>query len=679
MNRHRFLASALALLLAPTVHAQNQLTTTFAYDSFCLPNGGVYFDLHVTAPAITVTRMDLNLLGTGVVEVYTCASSYAGKATTASTWTLRGSGVVVGAAPGIPTKVQLPPFTLPQGTSGVAIRGLGVQQFFTIGNGSNQTWSTPHVTLHAGEATNLAFAPPVLAPRVVNAHIHYLVGAFVGIPPHQANANGFSRGFQFGAPSNFNIRQLALPPNAYQPGDTASYLVRINGAVAYRSIGNTGAVEPNLHVSLGDLVDVIANWTPAAAGSATAHVSGGAAGPFQSSIQGSVNTPLTPVAWSWDIGDPAWTPNGGTGAFLPGQSTFGRVLMTTEPGSVPASTTQIGHGCGLIAGSCYQQLNGSVFDLEGSALTFTPQPGGGYVVSRQGALLPVGSTSNPAVLPLLDDDQVTVPLTVGSFPGWPSLTIAANGVVSRGPANAAGKLIGIYEMLNAPETAFWHWHDFDPSIAGGGRVKIEQSAAATVITWDGVWDFVATTAQNASTVQFQLYADGRVTMAWGAVSDNQFFTNVIGYSPGGASPDPGATDYSALGANTLTLAPATAEAAGLSLVHVTAPIVGTQWELSTRDVPPAAVLGVDVLGLSDPGIDDLAVIGMPGCGLRCSLDLLSPWVPSGPMQQRSFFVPNVAALRGTDVFATSAVFMTPAPNAFGAITSNGIRGRIGDL
>jgi hypothetical protein len=196
MNQLRVLArpfgrlrALLAAVLTAALAAQNQLSTTFAYDSFCLPNGGVYFDLVVNASAISVTRMDLNLLGTGVVEVYTCAGSRIGKATTASAWTLRGAGLVIGAAPGIPTRLQLPPFTLPQGTNGVAVRGLGVQQFFTIGNGSNQTWATPHVTLQAGEASNLAFAGPVLAPRVVNTAIHYLAGAGVEIPPHQATSS----------------------------------------------------------------------------------------------------------------------------------------------------------------------------------------------------------------------------------------------------------------------------------------------------------------------------------------------------------------------------------------------------------------------------------------------------------------------------------------------------------
>ena len=69
---------------------------------------------------------------------------------------------------------------------------------------------------------------------------------------------------------------------------------------------------------------------------------------------------------------------------------------------------------------------------------------------------------------------------------------------------------------------------------------------------------------------------------------------------------------------------------------------------------------------------------MPGCGLRCSLDLLEPWFVAGPTHQRSFFVPNATALRGSFVYATTVLFQSPPPNAFGAITSNAIRGRIGD-
>ena len=110
--------------------------------------------------------------------------------------------------------------------------------------------------------------------------LHALVGAAllagaavaqVAIPPHASVYNGYSRGFNFTAQTSFFITALDLPLDAKQAGDTASYLVRINGVVAQWSIGNAGLIATSLPVVTGDVVDIIGNWSPAAAGNFTAH------------------------------------------------------------------------------------------------------------------------------------------------------------------------------------------------------------------------------------------------------------------------------------------------------------------------------------------------------------------------------------------------------------------------
>ena len=59
-------------LLAGSVFAQSPLTTTFLNNNGGAVGGGVYFDLNVLVPTISVTGLNLNLAGTGSVEVYTC-------------------------------------------------------------------------------------------------------------------------------------------------------------------------------------------------------------------------------------------------------------------------------------------------------------------------------------------------------------------------------------------------------------------------------------------------------------------------------------------------------------------------------------------------------------------------------------------------------------------------------
>ena len=89
------------------------------------------------------------------------------------------------------------------------------------------------------------------------------------------------------------------------------------------------------------------------------------------------------------------------------------------------------------------------------------------------------------------------------------------------------------------------------------------------------------------------------------------------------------------------------------------------------------MFGVDIWGLSDPGITDLAVLGMPGCPLRASLDVMLVWVHGGgSTHDRAFPLPPLTLL-GIDVYAASATFVSQPVNAFGAVISNGLRGTIG--
>ena len=160
--------------------------------------------------------------------------------------------------------------------------------------------------------------------------------AEVGIPVHAATETGRSRGFHFLAQTSFFLIGLDLPPEAKMPGDTASYLVRVNGNTVLRSVGNGGPIALGISINVGDAVDVIGNWSPAGAGSTTARnsvgtaVAGGGAAPFETVIEGVAHT-LNRCGWQWDIGDPTWVDWGATGSYLaPGPGPIGRVRMHTS-------------------------------------------------------------------------------------------------------------------------------------------------------------------------------------------------------------------------------------------------------------------------------------------------------------------------------------------------------------
>jgi hypothetical protein len=654
-----------------TAIAQSPLTTTFANNNSGSIGGGVYFDVNVTNPAgITIAALDLNVTGTGSVDVYTIAGTRVGNQTNQPAWTLVSSGTVNNAAFGGPTWIDLAPFALAPGTYGMALAGVGVGHAYTNGNGFNQSYSNADLGVACGEATNVAFSGSLFTPRVVNARFYYAIGSQIGLPVHASTYNGFSRGFSFTAQTDMVINQLSLPGNAFQAGDTASYLVRVNGATALRSVGNAGAIATEIVVNSGDAVDIIGNWSPAAPGNFTAHNSYGNTAPYATTIAGVAHT-LSRSGWQWDIGDPTWVDTGATGTFLtPTTGALGRVFVSASAGGL-GTNTPTGSACNPRFASFYELMTAAAFDLDNTAITLIPV-GGGYRVVAGGSLLAVGSTSTPTNLALTDDSQVTVAFTSGSFPGWTGVTVCSNGFVSKASGNGTSFTPAVATMLGAAQDAFWSWHDYNPAAPGSGAVKYEESAARIVITWDGVFDFAAATP---NTLQFQLDPSGNVVIAWGNISGNGN-AHLVGYSPGGANDDPGPSDISAIGAGSILLTPSDLPA--LTVGALNRPLIGGQWLLEVSNVQPSAVLGVDVIGLSDPNIPDLFFLGAPGCGLRASLDVLNAWLPTGPTHNHNLAIPANLALVDLHVYTTSALWLVPQPNALGAVTANGLDGKVGN-
>jgi hypothetical protein len=360
-----------------------------------------------------------------------------------------------------------------------------------------------------------------------------------------------------------------------------------------------------------------------------------------------------------------------------GEAWCGHINICTSFSSTIASATTLGNGCGGLPASFYEAFaSPSAFDLNGTSMRLSPA-NGGYHVTNGGAFLPVGTVGPPSALLLGDDATTTVNLTVmGSFPTpsgpLTSLVVCSNGHVSTAPGNGAFFLPNRDLLLYAPRTIFGCVHDFNPT--AGGAVRFEQSPAVAVLTWDNVRNYNGTGPAADSTWQIQFHANGEVVFSWLTMSalGNGY---LVGYSAGGGDVDPGSSDLSALGTNPISVGWSDRP---LMLSARNRPRLNTTWFLTTSEIPPTGALGVDVLGLADPGVLDLGFLGMPGCQLRSSLDVLNAWVVAGSNHYHSFFVPNNPAIVGVHVFTAGAVFM-PGINPFGAITSNGLDGLVGTL
>ncbi|MBM3974693.1 MAG: hypothetical protein FJ301_11400 [Planctomycetes bacterium] len=346
-------------------------------------------------------------------------------------------------------------------------------------------------------------------------------------------------------------------------------------------------------------------------------------------------------------------------------------------GTVLATNTSLGAGCLASYASFYENFaTSAAFDLANSSMSLLFN-GAGYV-ALPGITTYVPPSTSATSLVLSDDSQTTVALT-SPFPyvggTTTAMSVCSNGYVS---VNAAGNgtafTPAVAAFLNAANTGWWMWHDYNPAIAGSGQVKFEEIGGIAYITWDGVYSY-ATTVPDTFQMQFDT-ANGNVHIVWGAMSlaGNGF---LVGYSPGGVSADPGNRDLSATLPATFTIDPS--DILPLTLAATSRPVTNTSWNLTTSNIPTTGVLGVDIYGVSDPGINDLFFLGAPGCGLRASLDVMNAWLSAGTTHTYSLPIPNSPALLNFNLYTTSAVFQAPPVNAFGAITSNGIQGMIGDF
>ncbi|HZN38753.1 MAG TPA: hypothetical protein VFD82_08110, partial [Planctomycetota bacterium] len=366
------------------------------------------------------------------------------------------------------------------------------------------------------------------------------------------------------------------PPPAYPATTTGTQL--------YYSNNTPGASLIPLGIPLtpGNYYGVLGACT-STVGSPTSFNSYAAPGAFTSTILGNPVT-LTRFGTQFGIG----ATGGGGPVWQEAAFQVSRVeLYITPLSGTLATNTTLGVGCVKENTSFYESFGASTgFDLDNTVLTMLPAGTGYIVLNSVGAFLPVGSIATPVSLALTDDSEVVQTFTTGTFPGATSFNICSNGYVSIG-SNGVAYTPDVTGFLNAANTAWRSWHDFNPAIAGSGQVKYEESAAAIVVTWDGVWDFGGSSAANANTLQMQFYPSGQVTIAWGTMS-HLGNAHLVGYSPGGNSVNPGNSDLSALGAGIITLGGQ--DVLPLALGATTRPILGTSWNLTTSQIPATGLI-----------------------------------------------------------------------------------------
>ncbi|MBK8097584.1 MAG: hypothetical protein IPK26_10775 [Planctomycetes bacterium] len=357
------------------------------------------------------------------------------------------------------------------------------------------------------------------------------------------------------------------------------------------------------------------------------------------------------------------------------------VVVTLDCAPVPsalATAAAYGTGCYLGAASFYEDFpTAAAFDLGNSAMTMVYLGTGYTIVPGIAAYVP--PTAAATTLAMADNAQVAValasPLPVAGGSAS-SLVICSNGFVSVASGNGVWYTPSVETFLNAPQTAWWCWHDYNPSVFGGGRVKFQEVGLTSYVTWDGVFDLVGPRVGGASTFQLQFdRSSGNVTFAWQAMSAAGT-GYLVGYSPGGPSPDPGNRDLSV--AVTAGFALPHADTLPLTLVAGSRPILNTSVALVTTRIPAGSPFAATMIstGQLAPGLD-LGFLGAPGC-----LQQVTPGPDIlflGPASSTvlNLPIPNVAGFLGMLVYCQAAS-VSPGVNPLGVLTSNGVRLLLGN-
>jgi hypothetical protein len=360
----------------------------------------------------------------------------------------------------------------------------------------------------------------------------------------------------------------------------------------------------------------------------------------------------------------------------------------------PAFHSNYGTGCYEISNSFYQYFPDATTapSLNGQSMVFTPT-GSEYLVTWGGASF--AAPVAPVTLALADDGEVSQPTSIPfPTPAGPvsNLWIAANGIVSMASNPDAWNYIpDANTFLNCSVTAWWSWHDYNPTESGSGPVQYHEAVvgADTIayVTWNGVESYPTGTA-NPSTLQFQFnLTTGAVAIVWVSIDGNPSSpygsAHLVGWSPAGVSSNGGSINL----ATALPLVTQSTNIFPLKLSASPAPVssatVGTNviWTTENmRQLGGGLYVGLHVLSLGQiPGGLDLGfLLGAPGCrAYVTTLDFTQAIVGATPTNTSSLYLPP-GLPTGIDIYGQSVCLIPPnsmpnGQNAGGYLTSNGVR------
>ncbi len=513
-----------------------------------------------------------------------------------------------------------------------------------------------------------------------------------------------TRGFWFQAPGPAVITGLSVPNEAVQPfqvvevidlGTTAppAYPGTVVGTTLFYDNTTAGGslIPTSIPLVPGNFYGVLGACNPAVGSTTSYNSYAGVAGAFTSDFLG-IPTTITRFGTQFGIGagggQPCWSEAAGSIARVD-------VYLSPASGSFATNTT-LGASCGSSSGSFYELFPTAATastTLSGNSLQLIPT-GTGY----QGIWLPGTAAAfyhtpvAPTTLATGDDGVVVYNISSGTLPtpygAQTALQVSGNGILGFGATGLDYPGTSSYTPTNAgfnnsTSGGIYSWHDFNSGEAGSGPINAEEVGGVLYVSFVGVENYSATTTPNPSTLQFQLdLASGIVTIVWVSIDGDTTSAfgsaHLVGVSAPGASVDLGSVS---LATGTPAQLASGADVTPSVLAATTRPVLGTNWNLNASNITPTTVFGVTLWGTADPGVLDLFFLGMPGCQLRSTLDVIEgPWLPAAGSHPYSFAVPATPlSLVGFQLFTQVATFDAVPVNAFGAITTNGIKGLLGDV
>ncbi|MFY9341706.1 MAG: hypothetical protein WAT39_04410 [Planctomycetota bacterium] len=405
-------------------------------------------------------------------------------------------------------------------------------------------------------------------------------------------------------------------------------------------------------------------------------------------IQSTVTTAPAPA---WQIGGLAFDP--GNGVLFLGGNVGTTLLSTVIPSSGMtspigpmnpmsscwaiafdprgcATVGTTGTGCTTAYASFYEILTATGMDLAGkkvigtnggSTYTVTTVPGSGFSPLPGVAPLPLGNDASIAV-------------------GTLGLVVGSNGWLARGPGNSTAPVATVPLFLNQPSSQISAWTDLDPSSpASGGVYYDEPTFGVGRVTYDNVVGF-GTAGFNSLQITWNVMTNDWV-IEFGALSTLNPTNWLVGYSPAGASLDPGPSDISTFGGSPLTRPQA--DTLPLTLTANNRPIQGFTANTLTAtvtNVDPTAIAHLGILGLLSPNLP-LNSLGLPNdCFLHASPDVISGphWFPFPSLTWNVLTLPAATPWFLGLVFHAQSVTLDSSGIGPTTRVSNGLKYKVGD-